>query len=106
MPRLVDELGGLQAVERAAERLVRQLGDRLEQGERHVLADDGGDLQQVFIFRGEPVDAGRQYRLNRGRDLDGLDRLRQAILASLPLQRFRLHQRPDRLLQEERDCRV
>jgi hypothetical protein len=43
-PGLVEELGGLQVVESATERLVRQLGDRLEQRERHFLADDGGDL--------------------------------------------------------------
>ena len=105
-PRLVEELGGLQAVEPAAERLVRQLGDRLEQRERHVLADDGGDLQQALVLRGEPVDARRQHRLDRGRDLDRLDRLRQPVPAALPRQRLRLHQRPDRLLQEERVARA
>jgi hypothetical protein len=36
------------------------------------------------------------------RDLDRLDRLRQPILAALPRQRLRLHQRPDGVLQEER----
>jgi hypothetical protein len=40
----VHELGGLQVVESATDRLVRQLGDRLEQRERDVLADDGGGL--------------------------------------------------------------
>ena len=57
---------------------------------------------RLFVSRGEPVDAGRQDRLNRGRDLDRLDLLRQSVLSSLPRQRLRLHQRPDRLLQEER----
>jgi hypothetical protein len=51
---------------------------------------------------GEPVDAGRQHRLDRGRDLDRLDRLGQPIPAPLPGQRFRLHEGPDGLLQEER----
>ena len=41
---LVEELGGLQRFESAPERLVRQLGDGLEQRERDVLADNGGDL--------------------------------------------------------------
>ena len=50
-PRLVEELGGLQVVESATERLVRQLGDRLQQRERHVLADDGGDLEQALVLR-------------------------------------------------------
>ena len=42
------------------------------------------------------------HRLDRGRDLDRLDRLRQPVPATLSRQRLRLHQRPDRLLQEER----
>ena len=40
----MDELGGLQVVESATERLVRQFGDRLQQYPRHVLADNGTDL--------------------------------------------------------------
>jgi hypothetical protein len=43
-PGLVEELGGVQVVETASKRLVREVGDRLEQSERQVLADDGGDL--------------------------------------------------------------
>ena len=101
-PGLIDELGGLQVVESATEHLVREISDRLEQRQRHVLADDGGDLQQTFVLRGEPVDARRQHRLDRRRDLDRLDWLRQPILARLSRQRLCLHQRPDRLLQEER----
>ena len=64
--RLVDELGGLQAVEPTTKRLFRQLSDRPEQGERHALADDGGDLQQMLVFRRKPVDASRQHHLNGG----------------------------------------
>ena len=58
-PSLVEELGGLQVVESATERLVRDLGDRLEQRERHDLAEDGGRLQQTFVLRREPVDPRR-----------------------------------------------
>ena len=87
-PRLVEELGGLEVVEPAAERLVRQLGDRLEQRERHVLADDGGDLEEALVLRGEPVDARRQDRLDRGRDLDRLDRLRQPVAPRSPASAF------------------
>src|SRR5882672_10879292 len=42
--RLVNELGGLQVVQSATQRLVRQLGDRPEQREGHILADDRGRL--------------------------------------------------------------
>src|SRR5262245_59915426 len=64
-PGLVKELGPLQAVEAATERLVRQLGDRLEQRERHILAHHGGHLEQASLLQGEPVDARRQHRLHR-----------------------------------------
>ena len=101
-PCLVEEFGSLQVIEPATERLVREIGNRLEQRERHILADDGGDLEQALVLQREPVDARRQHRLDRGWDLDGLDRLGQPIPAALSRQRFRLHQRPDRFLQEER----
>ena len=58
-PGLVKELGGLQVVEAATDRLVGGVGDRLEQYQRHVLADDGGDLEEALVLRGEPVDARR-----------------------------------------------
>ena len=48
--RLVQELGGLQAVEPAAHCLVREIGDGLEQRSRHVLSDDGGDLEEVPVL--------------------------------------------------------
>ena len=78
------------------------LGDRLEQREGYVLADDRSGLEQALVSIREPVDARRQHRLNRGRELDGRDRLRQPICAPLTIQRARLHQRPDGLLQEKR----
>src|SRR5437899_954767 len=101
-PGLVEKLGALQAVEPAPERLVGQFGDRLEQRERHVLADYGSDLQESFIFLGQPVDARCQHHVDRGWDLDRLDRSRQLIASALSRQRLRLHQRANRLLQEER----
>src|SRR6266851_3012376 len=56
-PGLVKKLGGLKVVESAPERLVRQLGDRLEQREWHLLADGGGGLQEALVFWEEPIDA-------------------------------------------------
>jgi hypothetical protein len=100
-PGLVKELGGLEAVEPATETFVLEVGGRLEERERDVLADDRGDLQETFVFGGKPVDARRQYCLDRGRRLDRLHGLRQPIPSSLSCQCLRLHQRPDGLLQEE-----
>src|SRR5215471_5745616 len=99
--RLAYELGGLQAVESLTECFFRKLRDRLQQSPRHVLADNGAHVQEALVVRGEAVDARRQHHLDGGRDLDGVNRLRQPILATLAIQRLRLLQRPDRLLQEE-----
>src|SRR4029450_12300144 len=88
-------------VEPPTKRLVRWLGDRLKQREGHVLADNGSRLHQTFVLRGQSVDAGRQDRLNSGRHLERPDRLREPIPAARTIQRLRLDQCPDRLLQEE-----
>jgi hypothetical protein len=98
---LVEELRPLQVVEPATERLLRQVGDRLEQGERHVLAHDGCDLEQALVLRGEPVDARCQNRLGGRRDLERLGRLGQLVGTAVARQGFRLDQRPDALLEEE-----
>src|SRR5262245_25151083 len=48
--RLVEELGGLEMSEPAAERLLVLVGDGLEQSERDIRADDCGNLQQPLLF--------------------------------------------------------
>src|SRR5260370_16317858 len=49
-PRLVEELGSLQAIEPAPKRVVRQLGNGLEQRERDIFANDTADLEKVFVI--------------------------------------------------------
>ena len=93
-PRLVDELGRLQVVESTTERRVRELGDRPEQRERDIFADDGGDLEEAFVLLSKPVDAGWRHHLDGGRELDRLGRLHQPIRSALPRQHVRFHQRP------------
>jgi hypothetical protein len=93
-PRLVDELGRRQVVEPTTERRVRELGDRLEQRERDIVADDGGDLEQAFVLLSKSVDARCQHHLDGGRELDRLGQLNQPILSALPRQHVRVHQRP------------
>ena len=61
-----------------------------------------GDLQEALVVQGEPVDASLQHHLDRSRDLDGLDRSGQTIVARRTLQCLGLHQRPDRLFHEKR----
>jgi hypothetical protein len=92
-PRLVDELGRLQVVEPTTERRMRELGDRLEQREPDIFADDGGDLEEAVVLLSKPGDAGWGHRLDGGRELDRLGRLHQPILSALPRQHVRFHQR-------------
>ena len=47
-PRLVDELDRLQVVEPTTERRMRELGDRVEERERNIFVDDGGDLEEAL----------------------------------------------------------
>src|SRR5262245_42233743 len=58
--RLVEELNGLQVGEAPAERILGQLRESLEQGARHLHADDGGDLHEMLLLRWQPVEAGGQ----------------------------------------------
>ena len=93
-PRFVDELGRLQVVGPTTERRMRELGDRLEQRERDIFADDGGDLEEAFVLLSKPVDARWRHHLDGGRELDRLGRLNQPILSAPPRQLVRFHQRP------------
>src|SRR5262245_62771621 len=60
---LVHELGSLQAVQPTTQRVIRQITDCPEQGERHAFADDRRNLQQMLIFKRQSVDTRRQYYL-------------------------------------------
>jgi hypothetical protein len=93
-PRLVDELGRRQVVEPTTKRRVRELGDRVEERERDIVADDGGDLEEALVLLSKPVDARCQHHLDGGRELDRLGRLHQPILSAFPRQHGRFHQRP------------
>src|SRR4029453_10360346 len=67
-PDLVQELGSLQPGEPLGERIVRKLGDGLEEGERHILADNSGGLKQILILRREAVNTRSQDGLNSSGD--------------------------------------
>ena len=83
-PRLIEELSGLEPVESPVELVVGELSDRLEKPERDVFPDHRRGLQQAFVFGRDPIDAGRQDRLDRRRHLDGLRALRQPVRARAP----------------------
>ena len=52
--------------------VLRRVGDREEQRDGHVLADDGGRLEQPLVVGRQAVDAGGQDGLDRGGDLGWL----------------------------------
>ena len=65
------------------------------------MADDRRGLEQPFLLGREAVNAGREDRLDGGRDLNSRESFRQAIGAAFADQGLGLHQGPDALLQEE-----
>ena len=99
--RLVEELGGLEVRQAAMQRRLGQLGNGLQQGKRHLGANDRGGLEELLLLRGQPVDARRQHRLHRRRHLDGRQGLRQPIGPRLAHQHPGLHQGAHALFQEE-----
>ena len=100
-PGLVEELGGLQVGQPAVQGLFWQLRNGLEQGKGHLRPNDGGRLEEAFLFQWQPVNARRQYRLHGGWHLDGGEGLRQTVGAWHTNQHARLDQGADTLLQEE-----
>ena len=85
---LVEELGALEVGEATPKLGFVLLGDRLKQGERYVMTDDRGRLEQTLLLGGQPVDARRQNRVDAGRNLDGVDGLGEAIRAGLADERL------------------
>src|SRR4029450_3478792 len=53
---LVQDLGRLEQSQPRPQRVVVDIGDRLEKNERNVLADDGGGLEQALLIGLEAVD--------------------------------------------------
>jgi hypothetical protein len=92
--RLVNELADLQIDQRLKQRLIRQLRHVLQQFERDFLPNDGRDLEEPFVMRGQPVDPGGEDNLNSWRYLEGfLHGADQSKPATLSLQNFGLYER-------------
>src|SRR5262245_14622825 len=88
--RLVQELGRLQMREPAPKILFTQIGDGQQQRERHVLADDGGRLEQSLVVQREAVDARRENRLDRRGYLGRRGIAREPVGATATDERSRL----------------
>src|SRR6266850_7104765 len=75
-PCFVQEFGRLEVRETTMQRCLGQLGNGLQQRQGDLRTDDGGGLEEAFLLRWEPIHARGQYRLHRGWDMNGRQRLR------------------------------
>jgi hypothetical protein len=73
-PGLVEELRGLQASQLGAHLVLRRVGNGQEQRHRHILADDGGRLEQALGLGRQAVDARGQDGLHGGGESSGARR--------------------------------
>ena len=99
---LIEELDAPQVCEPSSERVLFQAGRGLKEDEGDVLADHGRGLQEAFLLRRQSVDPGGEHGLNRRRDLDVLERLREPMRAAPAGEHVCLDERPHVLLEEER----
>ena len=70
---LVEELGRLQVREPTMQCRPQAGRQRPATGATPPSADDRGGLEQSLLLRGQRVDAGRQHRLHRGRDVEAVE---------------------------------
>ena len=100
-PDLVEELRGLEAGEIGAHIVLWRVGNGQEQRHRHVLADDGGRLEQSLGLGREAVDAGSQDGLNSGGNRQLLDGPAEPVGAAVADEGGRLHEGPHTFFEEE-----
>ena len=100
-PRLVEELRRLKLGEALMQPLLVQLCHGLQQGHRHLRANDCRRLEQVLGLCRQPVDARRQDRLDGGRHRQCLGRRAQAIGSRLAHDTSRLDQALHTLFHKE-----
>ena len=99
---LVDELRRLEPLDGPRKVGLGQIGDRLEQRIRYVLADDGGRLKHLLVFRRKLVDAGRQHRAHSRWNRRALKVVRRSVRATYAHQGAHVDEAADALLEEER----
>ena len=99
--RLIEELGGLEVREATVQRLLGQFGNSLQQRQGHLRTDDRCCLQELFLFRRQPVYACCEHGLHRSWHLNAWECLGQTIRSPFSDQHLRFHQGAHALLQEE-----
>src|SRR5262245_54298279 len=74
----VEELGGLQVAEPAAQFLLGQLPDSLQKGDGHLRTNDRRGLEEPLLLRRQAINTSRQDSLHRGGDLQAVEGLGEA----------------------------
>ena len=98
---LVEEFGILQVLERLAQPIRPQVCHRLQDAERHLVANDSRRLQQALVDQRQPVDAGGQQGFDRLGYLEFDDRGRGAIVGLPAIEHAGLDKGAHALLQEQ-----
>src|SRR5215467_1083566 len=70
---LIEKFSGLKMGDVTAKVIFRQLGHSTQQRQGNDHADNGGDLEEPFFLKREPVDTVRQNILYRVRDPNLID---------------------------------
>jgi hypothetical protein len=99
--RFIEELGRLEMREATMQRRLGPLGDGLQQGQRHVGADDGGGLEQALLLGEQAIDARGEHRLHCHRHVQAVEGHDQTISPAFAHQYPRLDQRLHAFLQKE-----
>src|SRR5215468_12545991 len=99
---LVQELGGLEMTQSPPQVALGRVGNGLQQGEGHILANDRGGLEQTLVLGRQAIDAGGEDGLRRRRDLPRPWGLGYPVGPTLPDEDLGLDERPHTFFQEER----
>src|SRR5262249_50992139 len=98
---LVEELGCLKTHEAQPERFLSPVTHNVDEVVRHVLSNDGCRLKQTLVLREKSVNAGGEDCGRRRRHLEGVERLRQSVRATLTCQHTRLKKCAHAFFKEE-----
>ena len=99
---LLEKLRPAQPAERCPKLLAPEVGHRLQQGARHLLADDRRAVEHALVLERQAVDPRLHHRSHGGGHVDRRHGTRQAVMARLAHEGAALHEVVHRLLEEER----
>ena len=99
---LLEKLRPAQPAERRPQLLAPEVGHRLEQGARHLLADDRRAVEHALVLERQAVDPRLHHRSHGGGHVDRRHGMGEAVPPRLAHEGAALHEVVNRLLEEER----